>query len=101
MPNKPFEYMASGLPVLSSCLGEMEELLSRTRAGLHYQPGDLGSLVSAVTRLHQEPEWRQELASRALTLYEENYEASRVYSDFSTHLEEVAHSSTGRPFRGP
>ena len=50
-PNKIFDYMAAGLPVLTNTPGEMTELVERTRSGVAVAPSQIARgvdlLVSA------------------------------------------------------
>ena len=48
MPNKPYEYFAAGLPILSSLEGEMEALIDRHNVGCSYRDGDVGRLGELV-----------------------------------------------------
>jgi len=54
LPNKPFEYMAAGLPLLSSLRGELETLIRDELIGLQYRAGDPRSLVEMVRWLSQQ-----------------------------------------------
>lgn len=47
-PNKVFDYMAAGLPVLCMIDGVIREVVELAEAGVYVQPGDPGALVSAV-----------------------------------------------------
>src|SRR5260370_7964074 len=51
LPNKLFEYMAYGLPVVSSLPGEAEAFLGESRCGITYKAGDAESLVDALLSL--------------------------------------------------
>jgi glycosyltransferase involved in cell wall biosynthesis len=49
-PNKLFDYMAAGLPVLTNCPGEVASIVSEAGAGLSTEPRDLGSGIAAMAK---------------------------------------------------
>jgi glycosyltransferase involved in cell wall biosynthesis len=95
LPNKPFEYMSGGLPVVSSLRGELEALLDEHDLGVTYRAGSLSSLLDAVSRVVDRPEYRRTAGARARRIYEERYRGEDVYRGFSLHLEKVAAEATG------
>lgn len=50
-PLKLFEYMACGVPVVASALGQITELLQDGETGLLYPPGDMEALVERCSEL--------------------------------------------------
>jgi len=90
LPNKPFEYFAGGLPVLSNLSGELAEILAREKAGLTFMAGDVGGLVDAIKRLADNFDLRIEMSQRAKALYESQFDARQVYSNMSGYLELIA-----------
>lgn len=90
LPNKAFEYMAAGLPILSSLRGELETLIRAERIGLQYQPGDVPSLVEKIRWLAANRDARLEMGIRARKLFEERFNAEVIYPRLARHLEEVA-----------
>jgi glycosyltransferase involved in cell wall biosynthesis len=77
-PLKVFEYMAAGLPVLASRLGQLEELIRHGINGLLCPPGDAGALAAALAGLCADPGLRQRLgeAARATVLRQHTWEAA-------------------------
>ena len=90
LPNKPFEYMAAGLPQISSLIGELENLLTSHDIGLQYKAGDAASLRSQVLRLADLPAERNAMAERASILFQREFAAMRIYPRLAAHLERVA-----------
>jgi glycosyltransferase involved in cell wall biosynthesis len=87
VPNKPFEYLAAGLPLISSLQGEMAEMIETHGLGLSYRAGDLGGFIQAVDRIWRD---RQALAlwsANATKAFTEKFSASRIYPDFASHIE--------------
>jgi glycosyltransferase involved in cell wall biosynthesis len=90
LPNKPIEYMAAGLPLLTSLEGELCELVSHERIGVQYTADDVEGLVSAIELLRREPEMRRAMGERSRRVYEERFTADAVYDRFAAHVCAVA-----------
>lgn len=54
-PLKVLEYMAAGLPVVASRIGQIPELVDHDRSGLLCDPGDVRALAAALARLARDP----------------------------------------------
>lgn len=52
-PNKVFDYMAAGLPVLTNVPGEVSDLIETAKAGLTTGPSDLASGIKAMATASQ------------------------------------------------
>ncbi|MGB9881093.1 MAG: glycosyltransferase, partial [Anaerolineae bacterium] len=90
LPNKIFEYMAAGLPILSSLKGECEQMLRDEGIGLSYQAGDAESLADAIQRLLKDPAVVAGMAERARKLFQSRFSAQVVYPVYAQYLEEIA-----------
>ena len=64
-PLKIYEYMAAGLPVVASRLGQIEQVIEHGRNGLLCAPGDASDLSHALIRLRSDPRLRAKLGSNA------------------------------------
>lgn len=62
MPDKVYDYMAAGLPIVNSLRGELENLLYEYRIGIQYIAGDPNSLVDAIEWMAVNEEQRQIMA---------------------------------------
>jgi len=56
LPNKLFEYIMAGLPVLSSNLPQMEKIVNQYEIGEVVNPENHNEIVSAISKLLSEPE---------------------------------------------
>jgi glycosyltransferase involved in cell wall biosynthesis len=64
-PLKVYEYMAAGLPIVASRVGQLVELLRHEETGLLYPPGDAPALAAALQRLRTDGALRKRLGSAA------------------------------------
>jgi glycosyltransferase involved in cell wall biosynthesis len=72
-PNKLFEYMAAGVPVVASRLPVMEKVVDESGAGLLFEPGDSAGLADALNRLLSDEDLYRRLQANAV-------EASKAYN---------------------
>ncbi|MFT3942627.1 MAG: glycosyltransferase family 4 protein [Ancrocorticia sp.] len=81
-PLKVYEYMAAGLPVVASDIGEIPGLLEGGECGMLVRPGDVGALAAALDRLASDAELRRQLGHRAR-------QAAQVKHDWQVRVERV------------
>ena len=60
-PLKIYEYMAAGLPVIASNLGQISGLIEHKKSGLLYEAGDIGYLVKTLEQLINDPAYASKL----------------------------------------
>jgi glycosyltransferase involved in cell wall biosynthesis len=90
LSNKPFEYMAAGIPILSSVEGELRTIIERESIGLHYQGDDPADLKAKILWFLLNPEERRVMGQKGRALLEEKYNADFIYPDFAEHLTRIA-----------
>jgi glycosyltransferase involved in cell wall biosynthesis len=66
-PLNVYEYMAAGLPVVASRIGQLDGLIEHGRTGLLCPPGDAGALADALTWLSYDSYLRAMLGRAART----------------------------------
>lgn len=64
-PLKIFEYMACGVPVVASGLGQIPEIIRNGETGLLYPPDEPEALMEACDRLLSDPDLRYRLGAAA------------------------------------
>ncbi len=90
LPNKLFEYMSAGLPILSCLEGEARELIEHHDIGLSYQAGSSEHLAVRLQELAAGESLRARLAANANALFQERFNAEIVYRRYCEHLERCA-----------
>jgi glycosyltransferase involved in cell wall biosynthesis len=89
LPNKPFEYLSAGLPLISSLEGDMADMIGKYRLGLNYQAGDLAGLCSCIEKLLDNPDLREDMSSNGLKFFREYGDADKIYTDYAVHIERL------------
>lgn len=73
------EAFACGVPVISSRLGTMEEIVTNGRTGLHFTPGNSEDLAAKVEWAWTHPREIEEMGRQARAEYKAKYTAQRNY----------------------
>ncbi len=87
LSNKFFEYICSGLPVLTYLDGITEDVVRKYGCGYKYDTG--AELAGYIEALLNDDISHNEMANNAKKLFEEQYSAKKVYQDFAIHIENV------------
>ena len=90
IPNKPIEYMAGGLAVVSSLRGELAQLLVEYNCGITYSPGDSGELAAVLERLVTQPSLLEKMGRNARSLFERQFSVERIYLKMADYLEQIS-----------
>ena len=89
LPNKPFEYMAGSLALLSSIQGELKEVLAENDCGLTYTADNTEELAKCITQLATQKERTKEMGQKARALLEEKYSSEHMFKKLRAHLEDA------------
>ncbi|WHY86076.1 glycosyltransferase family 4 protein [Neobacillus novalis] len=90
-PNKFGEYLSASIPVILGVNGIMEELVSEYECGDNYK--DSNELVTILERLFLDRQQLIGMSENAYKLYEEKFNADKVYLELSRYLQEVTSKS--------
>jgi glycosyltransferase involved in cell wall biosynthesis len=106
LPNKIFEYIHAGLPLVVSNNRAMDEFVNEYDCGLAFEAGDAHSLAQAVTRvlerLRSEPSWRQSVQNLSPQYCWEVQESviAGIYDDLAERRGcDTVHSTVKRNYR--
>lgn len=77
-PLKVYEYMAAGLPVVASNIGQIPEVIQDGINGLLVPPGDVTALAEALEKLRRSPLLRRRLGNSARAQILQHYTWERV-----------------------
>ncbi|MCK4809733.1 MAG: glycosyltransferase family 4 protein [Candidatus Omnitrophica bacterium] len=89
LPNKPFEYLSAGLPLVNSLEGEMAELIDLHGFGLNYLPGDLEGLCQCIERFVDDAKLHDEMSRNASQFFNKYADADKIYDEYSGHIERL------------
>ena len=90
VPNKIGEYLSAGLPILNGLAGSVANLVKQHQFGVNYHHSSVENLEQAIYELRQNPIQQKSMQVSAKRLFEEQFEAGRVYKEFAHHLEKMA-----------
>ncbi len=89
-PNKVFDYMAAGRPVLLAIDGAMRKVVEEAGAGLFVPPGDAQSLAQAMTRLAGDPAKARALGCAGRVYLEAHFERTKLAELMLDVIQETA-----------
>jgi len=99
-PNKVFDYMAAGLPVVLAIDGVIRQVVEDAGAGLFTQPGDPEALAEAVKRLAADPVLVDQLGQAGKRCVEGDFDRERLAAKMALIMETMAANGKGRPING-
>ena len=92
VPQALMQAMAVGIPVISTNVGSIDELVRHEETGLMVRPQESDSLRAAIERLLAEPELAESLAGAARTWVQSRYSRERMLDAMETIFRKVAAS---------
>lgn len=93
-PNKFFDYISSGLPVLNNYPGWLADLIHKHRCGEAVPPRDPEAFADVLCKLADDPVLRREYGRSARRLAEKMFSRDRLATEFVDWLEDVFGKST-------
>ncbi len=81
LPNKLFDYMHLGLPVIASDFPEIHKVVSEAECGILVDPTDIGAIVGAVSYLIDNPDEARRMGENGRHAVEEQYNWERIEGD--------------------
>lgn len=89
-PNKIFNYLSAGLPVLSSLKGELQDFIERYNIGFNYKPNDKDTLVNYILKLHNDKKLYEEMSTNVKKVFDEMFDAEKIYTEYAKYVCEIA-----------
>ena len=86
-PNKFFDYLASGLPVVNNYPGWLSEMITTHQCGMAVAPDDPEAFADAMGRLADNPEVREKMRRNARALAEADFSRDQLAERFVSWLE--------------
>jgi glycosyltransferase involved in cell wall biosynthesis len=84
-PNKVFDYMAAGRPVILAIDGVIRQVVEQAGGGLFTPPGDPAALANAIMRLVQDTQQARQMGLNARAYVEAHFDRGAL----AQHLAEI------------
>lgn len=88
-PNKFFDYIACGLPVVNNYPGWLAEMIAEHNCGIAVPPNDPAAFAKALVWLRDHPAEREAMGRRARALAEQQFSRELLGAQFVQTLERV------------
>jgi len=88
-PNKVFDYMAAGRPVVLAIDGVIREVVEAAGCGIFVQPGDPSALAEAIITLVANPERSRKMGMAGRKYLEEHFSRERIAEKLVGLLEDM------------
>lgn len=86
-PNKVFDYMAAGKPVVLAIDGVIRELVEAAGAGVAVPPGDANALAQAIRALADDPDGCRQMGMRGRAYVEAHFERETLADQMAMVME--------------
>jgi glycosyltransferase involved in cell wall biosynthesis len=88
-PNKVFDYMAAGRPVVLAIDGVIREVVEQAEAGIFVPPGDATKLSEAIKKLADDPQLARNFGANGRRCVEDNYDRAALTGKFAAIIEDM------------
>ncbi|MEN9652918.1 MAG: hypothetical protein RL303_638 [Verrucomicrobiota bacterium] len=89
-PNKFFDYLAAGIPVVNNYPGWLAGLIAENRCGIVVPPADPVAFADVLQRLAADPDSCRAMGAAARALAEKEFARSRLAGEFVDFIETTA-----------
>ena len=86
-PNKFFDYIALGLPVINNYPGWLAELIIKNNCGIVIPPNDPVAFSDSLIKLKEDPKTTMEMGKNSITLAKDSFNRDKLSSQFVNFLE--------------
>lgn len=91
-PNKLFDSLSAGKPVLVNSAGWTKTMVEENDCGLYVDPGDPEALADCITQLKSDPERCKSMGRNARALAEAEYDKSILCTRFTDMVDSTFHN---------
>ena len=95
LPNKTFEYMSAGLPIVSSLAGENAELLWSSETGIVYEVNNPENCYEAIDRLISDRKLLGKMSDNARRLFNDHFSIDATFGELARLLAKAAATGAG------
>jgi len=88
-PNKVFDYMAAGRPIILAIEGVIQEVVEEASAGICVPPGDPVALAHSILRLAADPEGRRAMGLNGRRYLEQHFDRSTLAAHLAGLMESL------------
>jgi len=88
-PNKVFDYMAAGRPVILAIDGVIREVIESASGGIFVPPGDAESLADAIRSLARDPKNGRILGQNARRFVEQHFDRRAIAAEMMAMIEKM------------
>jgi glycosyltransferase involved in cell wall biosynthesis len=88
-PNKVFDYMAAGRPVILAIDGVIRNLIDESKAGIFVEPGNAQALAAAILHLATHPQDVKEMGLNGRKVVEERYNRPLLADHLAQMMEDL------------
>lgn len=87
-PNKVFEALYFGKPMIFCMDGEAKTVLEKHKAGIHYDKGDINSFINSVKEFEDSNKLKM-MKTNSRKLYDTHFKAEKIYSKYCEYIERM------------
>ncbi|GAX62934.1 glycosyl transferase group 1 [Candidatus Scalindua japonica] len=88
-PNKFFDYLSVGLPVINNYPGWLADMINEHKCGVAVSPDDPNAFAEALIYLYKNPEKRKEMGDNAIKLALSDFDRTYLADQFVRFLEKI------------
>ena len=88
-PNKAFVYFSAGIPIISSCSGDLKNILEQYNAGFNFQPNSTTELVELILTLATTKSLYETQCQNSITLFNNRLDANKIYQQYVEYIDYI------------
>jgi glycosyltransferase involved in cell wall biosynthesis len=88
-PNKVFDYMAAGKPVVLAIGGVIQEVIEKANAGIPVPPGDPQALSEAILALAAQPDQARRMGADGRIYVEAHFDRTQIAADLLSLFQDI------------